>query len=76
MSKNDKESKAPIYVGTSAPSTSTSKSIAGMIVGVLQLLLCIYALYLVFKCNGGFLGFLAACCCPIIYVPYKLSKKC
>jgi hypothetical protein len=35
----------------------------------------IFALYLSFKCNKGFdlLGFLGAFCCPVFYVPYKLT---
>ena len=70
MSNTDKKSK------TSSSSTTSSNSIVSMITPILYFIFCIYALYLAFKCNGGFLGFLAACCCPVIYVPYKLSTKC
>ena len=70
MSTNDKESTTP------SSSVTSSNSIVAMIPPLLYALLCIYALYLVYKCNGGFLGFLVACCCPLIYVPYKTFTKC
>ena len=57
-------------------STSSTSSIKAIIIPLLIILIEIYALYLAFKCKGGFGGFLAACCCPIFYVPYKLTKKC
>lgn len=36
--------------------------------------LLIFALYVSYKCNNGFdpVGALAAYCCPIFYIPYKL----
>lgn len=41
----------------------------------------LFALYLAFKCNGGFDlgGFLLACCCAPCYVVYQMAvnyKKC
>jgi len=34
-------------------------------------IMCIYALYLVKHCKGGFGEFLGACCCPLIYIIFK-----
>ena len=56
--------------------TQSTSSMSSMIVPIVIILIEIYALYLAFKCKGGVGGFLAACCCPIFYVPYKLIKKC
>ena len=47
-----------------------------VIIPILIIIIEIYAFYLAFKCKDGFIGFLSACCCPIIYVPYKLLTKC
>tara|TARA_B100000424_G_scaffold270762_1_gene271037 strand:- start:975 stop:1169 length:195 start_codon:yes stop_codon:yes gene_type:complete len=61
---------------TSSDKEETTTSMTGMIIPLVIIIIEIYALYLAFKCKGGFGGFLAACCCPIFYVPYKLIKKC
>ena len=60
---------------SSTPTTSSSLEMSKLI-PIIFIIIEIYALYLAFKCKGGFGGFLAACCCPIFYVPYKLIKKC
>ncbi len=40
-------------------------------------LLSMFAIYLSFKCNGGFsfLGFLGALFFPFIYIPFKLATS-
>jgi hypothetical protein len=37
-----------------------------------------YALYLAFKCKNGFdlVQFLLACCCWVLYIPYRLTVPC
>ena len=44
---------------------------------IVHLVLAVFALYLSFKCNQGFnlLSFLAALCCPYLYIPYILATK-
>jgi hypothetical protein len=44
---------------------------------IIHLILALFALYLSFKCNHGFnlVSFLAAFCCPYLYVPYILATK-
>ena len=48
------------------------------IVQVFNTILLIYALYLSFKCNKGFKfgSVLFACCCPVLYIPYRLAVPC
>jgi hypothetical protein len=45
--------------------------------GTVHLILAIFALYLSFLCNQGFnlISFLAAICCPYLYIPYILATK-
>ena len=45
---------------------------------ILLLVLMIYALYLSFRCKGGFsfIDFLAAFCCSPCYVAYRLALGC
>lgn len=44
---------------------------------IVHLVLAVFALYLSFRCNQGFnlLHFLAAFCCPYLYIPYMLAFK-
>ena len=44
---------------------------------LIYLAIAVFALYLSFKCNGGFdiLSFLAALFFPYIYIPYVLATK-
>ena len=48
------------------------------IYAIVQFLVWGYAIYLSFRCMGGFnLGdFLMACCCSICYVAYRLAVPC
>ena len=48
------------------------------IVQIFNALVLFFALYISFKCNKGFNfgSFLFACCCPILYVPYRLAVPC
>ena len=46
--------------------------------GLIYTLIGIFALFLSFRCNGNKFdlgGFLAACLCPFIYIPYKLGTS-
>lgn len=44
---------------------------------IFHTVVAIFAVYLSFKCNGGFDlgGFLLACCCPYIYIVYKFATS-
>jgi hypothetical protein len=44
---------------------------------IFHTVVAVFAIYLAFKCNGGFDfgGFLLACCCPYIYIIYKFATS-
>jgi hypothetical protein len=71
--ENKKKSIKETFLNFSGSSKGSSYSI-------LHVITAIFAIYLSFKCNGGFNfgGFLAACCCPHIYILYKIMtlKSC
>ena len=48
------------------------------IVQIFNALVLFFALYISFKCNKGFNfgSILFACCCPVLYVPYRLAVPC
>jgi hypothetical protein len=48
------------------------------LVQLINVILTIAALYLSFRCNKGFNfgSVLLACCCPIIYIPYRIAVPC
>ena len=50
---------------------------SGIMFQVVHLVLGLVALFMSFKCNNGFSfgHFLAACCCPYLYLPYILATK-
>jgi hypothetical protein len=54
----------------------TDKKNARTLAGVAMALICMFAVYLSFRCNDGFSleGFLAASLFPYIYIPLKLWK--
>ena len=37
---------------------------------IIHVILAIFAVYTAYSCGSGVLGYLAACCCPYIYLPY------
>lgn len=47
------------------------------IFSIFHIMLSLVAIYMSFRCNKGFDfgSFLAACCCPYIYVIYVLATK-
>lgn len=47
------------------------------IYSVFHTVVAVFAIYLAFKCNGGFDfgGFILACCCPYIYIIYKFATS-
>lgn len=48
----------------------------GVVTGGLFHAICfVFALFLSFRCNGGFkaMDFLLACCCPQLYIAYQLA---
>lgn len=60
-------------------SRSNSGSGAGigfLIYIIINMVICFTAFYFVFKCGGHFLDFLAACCCSLCYVAYRLAVPC
>ena len=58
-------------------STGTVLGISAGTYAMIHLLIAVFALYLSFKCNKGFKfwPFVAAFCCPYIYIPYILATK-
>ena len=44
---------------------------------IFHTVVAVFAIYLAFKCNGGFDfgGFILACCCPYIYIIYKFATS-
>ena len=42
---------------------------------ILHFILAWFAIYTAYKCGGGFGGYLFACCCPYIYLPYVYFFK-
>ena len=46
------------------------------IMNIVNLFVFAFALYLAFKCGGNFLEILAACCCSICYLVYRLAVPC
>lgn len=61
----------------SSNNQSVGTTVVNSIVSLIYLAIMIFAFYLAFKCNGGFeiLSFLAAFCCPFIYIPYVLATR-
>ena len=57
-------------------STKSSGSVSGIIMSIINMVICFTAFYFVFKCGGHFLDFLAACCCSICYIAYRLAVPC
>ena len=55
---------------------SNGGSMASAIIGVMNIVICITAFYFVFKCGGKFLDFIAACCCSVCYIAYRLAVPC
>ena len=46
------------------------------IMNIVNLFVFAFALYTAFKCGGNFLEILAACCCSICYLVYRLAIPC
>ena len=69
LQKKDNDIKKESFINT-MPSFGLIH--AGM--SLFYFIVWIIAIFLSFKCNGGFdiFGFLGACLCPFIYIPYKL----
>lgn len=53
---------------------STISPLAQLITQIVYSIVWILALFLAFRCNQGFdlFHFLAACCCPVCYLPYGI----
>jgi len=37
---------------------------------IIHVILAVFAVYTAYSCGSGVFGYLAACCCPYIYLPY------
>ncbi len=58
-------------------SGSDSSSSSGLaIIMIFNSLISLVAFYFVFKCGGKFMDFIAACCCSMCYVAYRLAIPC
>lgn len=67
-----------LYTNGKDKSTKPQSNLMTMLTwigGLINTLICFYAIYLSFKCNKGFnLGsVLVACCCSPCYVAYRLG---
>ena len=66
------------FSNTVQTTTKTQSYTAGhAMMSIFHMLVIFFALYLSFKCNGGFniLSFLIAFCCPYCYILYALAIK-
>lgn len=61
----------PIRIGKI---TSEGPSTTEMIMGFVYTAIWIFSIFLSFRCAGTFdlFHFLAACCCPLCYLPYGI----
>jgi hypothetical protein len=57
-------------------STSSGTDMGGAILSIFNFIVCLVAFYFVFKCGGNFLEFIAACCCSMCYIAYRLAVPC
>ena len=57
-------------------SQNQSETIGSALIGILNLVVFMYAFYLAFKCGGEFKDILGACCCSICYIPIRLAWPC
>ena len=57
-------------------SQNQSESIGSALIGIVNLVIFIYAFFLAFKCGGKFLDVLCACCCSACYIAYRLAVPC
>jgi hypothetical protein len=55
---------------------SNQGNMAGVVMSIINIVICFTAFYFVFKCGGHFLDFIAACCCSICYIAYRLAVPC
>ena len=78
--KNKQVTEPFISLDSLNPMNIFKKGGGGSSYSIIHIISVLLAIYLSFKCNGGFSfgGFLAACCCPQIYILYKIMtiKSC
>jgi hypothetical protein len=55
--------------------TSASTTEHNMLLMIVNLAIFFWALYYAFKCNS-FFDYLAACCCSICYLAYRIARGC
>ena len=53
------------------------QSVTSMVINFFWCVVCLYAVYLSFKCNNGFDlgGILIACCCSPCYIAYQYGVQ-
>jgi len=76
MESSKVEKKPLIENYDNSNNSNNSPSLWTGISGFLYFLIFCYAIFLSFSCNPGgfdFGAFLAACCCPWLYIPYKIA---
>lgn len=61
---------------TSSSSSSKEMSVTALLMNILNIIICFGAMYYAFKCGGHFLDILAACCCSLCYLGYRLAVGC
>ena len=68
----NEDKKEPFEIETNATYITTGAAI----INIVNLFVFAFALYIAFKCGGNFLEILAACCCSICYLVYRLAIPC
>lgn len=73
---NKKESFNNTNNADSVASATIGSGIVMILMTLINIAVCITAFYYVFKCGGHFIDFLAACCCSLLYIAYRLAVPC
>jgi hypothetical protein len=57
-------------------SSSGNMGVGSALISIVNLFICFFAFYHAFKCGGGFVDMLSACCCSICYIAYRMANPC
>ena len=62
--------------GFSGGSSSQSVSVGSALLSIVNMVICMTAIYYAFKCGGSFFDVVSACCCSMCYLAYRLAIPC
>lgn len=57
-------------------SSNNNMSVTALIMNLINMTMWFGAIFYAFKCGGKFLDVLAACCCSMCYLAYRLARGC